>query len=306
MRDPQHERIQREVFLAAFGANVGSFGASVTDRLTALLEEQVSLAGQTLFRAGDPPEFYYFLREGSVELVREGSAPWTYQGPSVFGLSDALLERPRRRTAVALTDVQAMKVQADAWIEILEDSFALARGAVLGSLRTVAELEQRLWAGALAPAPEPKAAAVARDGDDLDPIERLAVLVETPLLRGAGVQILSDLAAASAIERFRAGEILIERGRAPGRVMLLLDGEVEATRTSPDVCWRGAAGDIVCGTAAFSECILAWEVRARAPGRALTFRIADWLDLMEEHFDMVRATLATLSLDREQLLERLR
>jgi hypothetical protein len=49
----------------------------------------------------------------------------------------------------------------------------------------------------------------------------------------------------------------------------------------------------------------AWEARALTPGRALTFRVTDWFDLMEEHFDMVRSTLGALSLQREELVERL-
>jgi hypothetical protein len=61
----------------------------------------------------------------------------------------------------------------------------------------------------------------------------------------------------------------------------------------------------VCGTAAFGDPLLAWEAVARSAGRALTFRTADWLDVMEENFDMVRTTLGALSLDREELLERL-
>jgi CRP-like cAMP-binding protein len=303
MPDARRERIERELFLAAFGTNSGAIEPSVTDRLASLLEEEVARAGDTLFSAGDPPDFYYLLREGRVQLVREGSAPWTYEGPSVFGASDALLERPRVRTAIALTDIQAMKVQTEGLMELLEDSFALARAAIVGSVRTVAGLEQRLWATGQAfrrhqTSPSPP-------GTELDLIDRLAVLTEAPLLRGAGVQILSDLAAASDVIAFDKGETLIERGAAGARAHLLLEGEVEATRQAPDVLWRGGPGDIVCGTAAFGDPILAWEAVARTSGRALTFRIADWLDLMEENFDMVRTTLGALSLDREELLERL-
>jgi len=303
MRDVTHERIQSELFLAAFGANVGATETWVTDRLTSLLEEQVSRKGETLFSAGDPPDFYYFLREGRVQLVREGSAPWTYQGPSVFGMSDALLERPRVRTALALTDIQAMRVQSEAWIELLEDSFALARAALVGSVRTVAGLEQRLWAaGGTRSRSIPW---TSPPGAELDVIERLAILTEAPLLHGAGVQILSDLAAVSEVRVFERGDTLIERGKSPGCVLLLLEGQVEAVREAPEVRWRGGAGDIVCGTAAFGDPILAWAANALGPGRALSFQVADWLDLLEEDFDMVRTTLGTLSLDREELLERL-
>lgn len=303
MRDFLNERIHRELFLAAFGGNVGATEPWVTDRLTALLEEQACRAGETLYAAGDPPESYYFLRQGRVDLVGKGSSPWSYRGPSVFGMSDALLERPRRRTAVAVTEIQAMKVASEAWIELLEDSFPLARAAVLGTVRVVADLEARFWATEVLQTR--RASLRSPLGATLDVIERLAVLAEAPLLRGAGVQTLSDLAASSEVTRFTAGEVVLRRGVSTGRVHLLLEGGVEATRASPDVRWLGGPGDLVCGVAAFGDAVDAWEARALTPGRALTFRVTDWFDLMEEHFDMVRSTLGALSLQREELVERL-
>ena len=232
MSNPHHARIHREIFLAAFGANIGAAESWVTDRLTSLLEEQLARAGEALFVVGDPPEFYYFLRDGRVQLVREGSAPWPYEGRSVFGMSDALLERPRVRTALAVTDVRAMKVQSEAWIELLEDSFGLARAAVLGSIRAVADLEARSWArGRLFALRRP----TLPPGAQLDVTERLALLVDAPLLRGAGVQVLSDLASASEVVSLAPGAPLFERGCPPGRVSLLVEGEVEARREAPDV-----------------------------------------------------------------------
>jgi hypothetical protein len=62
----------------------------------------------------------------------------------------------------------------------------------------------------------------------------------------------------------------------------LLRGEVQASRTEPDVAWRA---------------------RAVTPARALVFRVDDWFDLLEEHFEMVRSTLAALSIRRETLLD---
>jgi CRP-like cAMP-binding protein len=302
MHEPRHERIQRELFLAAFGANVWAIEPWVTDRLTSILEEQSSRAGETLFSIGDPPDFYYFLREGRVQLVREGHPPWTYDRRSVFGMSDALLERPRARRALALTDIEAMRVQSDAWLELLEDSFPLARAAVMGSVETLAELEQRQWAkGSESRLQQPPSVPSA---GELDLVGRLGVLTEAPYLRQAGVQALSDLAATSHAVSFRRGDRLIERGKSGGRVAILLSGEVEASRESPDIVWRWHAGDIVCGVAAFGEPIVAWEAVALSDGRALTFTLADWLDVLEAHFDMVRTTLGALSLRREELLER--
>jgi CRP-like cAMP-binding protein len=301
VRDASKARIHHELFLAAFGANAGAVEPWVTDRLAVLLEDVVARAGETIFSVGDPPSFYYFLREGRVELVREGSAPWSYESGSVFGVADALLERPRMRTAVALTEVQAMRVHSEAWIELLEDSFALARAAIAGSVRTVAALEVAAWERGRSRGrpsrPNPIATAMS------DVLNRLALLMDVPLLRRGGVQTLSDLAAASEESIFPAGAALFERGRPPGRVFVIVSGAVRARREAPAVAWHGGPGDVVCGTAAFGDPIAQWAAHADAPTHVLTFRLDDWLDLLEEHFEMVRATLGELSLDRERLLE---
>jgi CRP-like cAMP-binding protein len=290
------------LFLATFGAHRASTESRVTDRLTSLLEEETFRADDTVFSVGDPPEFCYFMREGRVRFVCEGHAPWIFEGRCAFGMSDALVERSRTRTALAVTDLQLMRMQSDAWIELLEDSFDLARGAVRELARAVAQLEEKVWASAGSRNPSSVAPIVAAVGSP-DVLERLATLMDVPLLRGAGVQTLSDLANASEELTFAAGESLFERGATTGVVYVILRGEVQASRTDPEVTWRGGPADIVCGTAAFTESVGAWQARAVTPARALVFRVDDWFDLLEEHFEMVRSTLAALSIRRETLLD---
>ena len=62
-------------------------------------------------------------------------------------------------------------------------------------------------------------------------------------------------------------------------------------------------GDIISGAGAFGEAALAWAARAKTKVRVLAFRIEDWFDLMEEHFDLVRSALAGSALERERLTD---
>ena len=64
-------------------------------------------------------------------------------------------------------------------------------------------------------------------------------------------------------------------------------------------------GSLVGGVASLGEPILAWQARAVTHVRALSMRLEDWFDLMEEHFDLVRSALSALALIRESLLEEL-
>jgi CRP-like cAMP-binding protein len=318
MPDARHLRISRELFLAAFGADLGRFEPWVTDRLTKLMEEEDARVGDTLFSRGDPPEFFYFMREGRVQLVREGAPALILDGRHVFGMKDALLDRSRTHSAIAVTDLQLMRMRFEDWLELLDDSFELARASVAGLARVVAAYEEKLWLSDRANAPRAPGTTQVRmpersEGADDKPgqvqarrltiVERLALLMDAPFFRRSGVQPLSDLAMASNEAFFRRGETLLERGAPRDKVFLVVEGEVEASRQEPDLVRRFGAGEIVCGAAALAESGLAWRAAAATPTLALVVRTEEWFDLMEEHFDMVRSALGTLELRRDELQE---
>jgi CRP-like cAMP-binding protein len=300
MIDLRTRRMSREVFLATIGGNLGPIEPWVTDRLTALLEEEDATAGDCIFQAGDPPDHIVFLREGRIELVAESSSSEVIEAPRAFGMVDALLERPRVVSAFARTPVQLLKIRMDAWFELLEDSFDLARMAVQMMVRAVAALEQQLLAAGRAPA---RVAAVALEAQaNLDLVERLVLLTQALPLSGAGVQPLSDLATASEEVSFEPGAMLFERHAIRPPLLVVIAGEFEASREDPGLMWRGSSGQVVAGTAAFEDGRNDWQARAVTRLNALSFGIEDWFDVMEENFDMVRSTLAALALERERLV----
>ena len=100
---------------------------------------------------------------------------------------------------------------------------------------------------------------------------------------------------------FETGAALFAAGSRRDRVHIVVAGEVEAHRDGPRVSWRGGPGQIVCDVVSFGHTDVAWEARAVTRVRTLTFRFDDWLDVMEEHFEMVRSTLGALALQCERL-----
>jgi CRP-like cAMP-binding protein len=303
MRDIRTERISRELFVSTAGGNLGVVEPWMMDRLTGILEEQEAAAGESIFRAGDAPDAFYFLLQGRVELARDGgSVAETLDGPRAFGMLEALAQRPRTSSASASGPVKLMRIRASAWFGLLEDSFPLAFMSVLALVRSVSALEEQRWAaGHWAPSPP---LPIAEPGRRLDLVERLRLLRATAPLRGSGVQPLSDLASLTDEVELASGERLFERDGRRDRVFVLIDGSVEARKRTPQVTWRGGAGQMVCGVGALAGIGQEWEASALAPTRALTFRVDDWVDLMEENFELVRSTLATLALERERLVER--
>src|SRR5262249_59733974 len=97
----------------------------------------------------------YFMSRGAVRLAREGSPAWTLDGRWVLGGNDVLLERPRNRTATALTDLELVTIPGGAWLELIEDSFDLARMIVQNTAPRTAGLYARPGD---APSPPPAAA----------------------------------------------------------------------------------------------------------------------------------------------------
>jgi CRP-like cAMP-binding protein len=302
--DPGLRRIAREVFLGALAARPEALPPWVLDRLTALIVEQDVAAGQRIFSAGDPVEFVYFLRGGRVQMASPGRPSWTFEGRAILGVQDVLLDRAHTRTAIAVSDLHLLAVPADAWTELLEDSFELTRASIIGATAAVALLEEQVgWTDATV---DPPIAHLARlPKRRLNRVERLSVLIDVPILSRAGVQTLVDLAAIADEVAFEPGHKVLERGGPRDRAFLVLEGIVEASRAAPDVVRRFGAGTLVCGAAAFGAPSLAWQATAKTATRALSFQAEGWFDLMEEHFDIARAVLVGRALERERLLDEL-
>ncbi len=301
MPDLRLQRTSRELFLAVLTGGAANLETWVIDRMTSIVEEEDVPAGKRLFAEGEPPESIFFVREGRVRLERDGTGPWLFEGRTVIGVFDALLDRPHARTAIAETDLHLLKLRVDSWLELLEDSFGLARAALRNSVTTVAGLEARRWAAEEAPHGE----VVARVPPVLGTlafVERLAVLADVQMLRGAGIQVLVELADMMEEVTFEPGETILGRGNPRGEALLVLQGEAEGNRLDPGLRVVFGPGSVVGGVASLGEPVLAWEARAITRVRALSMRLEDWFDLMEEHFDLVRSALSGLALQREAIL----
>jgi CRP-like cAMP-binding protein len=287
--------------MAAFGMPAADIEPWTTDRLLAMLEAHWVPAQQVLFREGEQPEWLYFMRDGEIRLTKEGAPSWILRGRWVVGALEALGDAPRPRTATAVTDVDAMRAPVAGWLDLLEDSAKLARGAVLRAGEATASLEDQVpampWRGS------------ATWGPGLVPerplalVERLALLADVRILSGAGVQSVVDLAAACTERWYEPGETVLARGVDRTELCLVVQGEVDAARAAPEVLRRYGPGDIVCGAASFGAPARAWEAKAWTKARILAFPVVTWFDLMEEHFDVVRSTLGALGARREALLE---
>jgi len=301
MADPPLGRLGREIFMAALGLPLDVIEPWAVDRMTSLLEEWPVAAGDVLYRAGEPAEFFFFMQEGLVRIDQPMGPSWTMRGRWAVGALEAVLDAPRMSTATALVDFEAMRVPAGGWSELLEDSFQIALGAVSNAGRATALLEERIPELPKRPARAWTHLAAAGDAP-LTLVERLALMVDVRMFGGAGVQSIVDLAAATREVSFAAGDMILRRGEPRPELIVVVAGEVEARRNAPDVVRHYGPGDLVLGPAAYTPMGGSWEARAIVPTRVLSFPREFWFDMMAEHFDLVRSTLAALAARRDTLL----
>jgi CRP-like cAMP-binding protein len=303
MADARALRLERQLVLAALGLRLDTLDGWVVDRITSSLEEQLIVAGQTLFMPGEPPEYLYFAHTAAIRVLKEGSPSWTLHARWFIGGFDAFREPGRIRQTVALADFPALRLEASAWIDLLEDSFMLARRAISAVSGVVESLEARVRRP---PASESRSPPwLPPSGSALTPIERLGLLTRVDIFESAAVQAVVDLAAASREVEFGPGETVIARGTASPHLVVLIDGEVTAARTESGAERRFRALDVVCFAAAFADNPIDWHSIATKRTRALLVPLPPWFDLLEDHFSLFRSFMSALAARREVLLDSL-
>jgi CRP-like cAMP-binding protein len=291
-------RVAREVFVATFLRDLHGV-AWATQRLASRMRDVEVAAGQTIFALGEPAIHQYFIVRGEVVVSAPGAPPWTFHERGIVGGLDVVLDRARTRSAVATTPTHLLELSGADFFSLLADSFDVARRAVQGFAVGVSSLRAR---------PQPLGGFDEPDGDvsegraRLDLVDRMLLLRGAPLLQGAGAQAIATLAEAAEERVLRPGEVLFERGKQR-QLHFVAAGQVEATRSSPDIVGHFRRGAIVCDAEAFGDAS-PFEARATHPSCVVSVSLEDYFDVMEEKFDVARAALRAFTLGREKLLDR--
>jgi CRP-like cAMP-binding protein len=292
-------RVAREVFLSSIAGDTGGL-AWVLPRLAGIMQDVFLDAGDVVYRRGDAPQDHYFVASGQVTLRRPGANDWTLGPRSALGTIDIVLDRPRERTAITTAPTHLLKMPAEQWLDLLEDSSDLAR-------RVVTRLSAGVHALRLRPPPlggfDEVPARSAEPPANLSLVDRILLLHEVGLLGRAGVQTLARLAELGHELRAAGGDVLFARGDMRGRLVIVAAGEVIAARQEPELRGRFGRGSAVGGASALDD-LSAYEVRAVGSAAALSIALEDYFDVMEEHFGLARSALMAAAEEREKLLDR--
>ncbi|HTA89119.1 MAG TPA: cyclic nucleotide-binding domain-containing protein [Polyangiaceae bacterium] len=303
MADVHLIRLQRELALAEFGLKLEPSEAWVIDRITRLLEERLIADGEILVSPGEPPKYLYFTSSGHVRVSRPGSPTWTLRGRWFIGMFDTLRESASDRSTVAVGSFQAERVLASAWLDLLQDCYALARESAIAACSALERLEARL---PIAPRiPSAADAGLTLTTGELSRLASLASLKRVSLFRTAGVQSLADLAEVTREVVFEPGRVVLARGQPWPELLVLLDGEVRVEREAPRAERTFGPLQVICAPTVLAGAPSSWEAIAVRRSRALVIPRAVWFDLLEDHFDLFRALIADLAARREVILDEL-
>jgi CRP-like cAMP-binding protein len=294
--------VQRELFIRSFFPVKPP--ERVTNQLVATMRDVDFAAGTTIFRAGDPPDQLFFISDGSVRLELDGEKPWIFEKTSIIGILDAGLRRAHRRSAVAVTDVHAIVIDFDDYIEIMEDNFEFAKGSMLQALRGIRQLSLNLSGDRVFAPPElenPANVQLVREGRALNQIERLIVLQNARYFTSAPIQPLVTLAKLAKEESWNEGDVLFSPGDASLDIRIVASGRIIVTREYPRVHAPFAAGGLLCGAAALGCSVHEYTATAAGNATTLTILKEDLFDVMEDHFGLGMAMFGFVSRENERI-----
>jgi len=119
--------------------------------LAMVAQEVTFTAGETFIRQGEPGDCLYIVVDGEVEIAAtdgkhagSGATPVAVRGPgSVIGEMAVLSGGTRAADCVARTDVLALQLSRDDFLEMLEERPALAIGVIEVLTRRLDQATQR-------------------------------------------------------------------------------------------------------------------------------------------------------------------
>ena len=238
------------------------------------VHETTLLAGNRIVAAGAHVPALHLIMEGRIE-----SGDQVYGTREVYGLLEVLARRPSTAPAIAVVDTRVFRIPAGDAREIFEDNIGVLR-AVL------AELSTRLLAhGPRLGFGPPMAAA----GERMTLVERMIALRQHSPLAGGRLQALTAVAQRMEEQSWQAGEVIVEAGVLPERIILVLAG---ALKIGDSIV---GPGDSVGTLEAFAGVPYTAAIHVATTTTALVCPVAGLLDVIEDYTDLGLAISSTLA-----------
>lgn len=248
--------------------------------------------GAVVLRPGEPVGVIHLVVEGRL-AVRRGGRVLGHAGPGdTVGARLMLAEDAAGLEAVAQADALTLALDREAFLDVLEDRFAIYRGLLRQTCRELVALFLRSPAEA-APAPPP-AGAARPPGAELDLVERIVLLRAGAPFEACSINALAELSQRLEEVRLPPGSVVWRRGDRPDRGMFVASGRLRCEPAAREAAFRIGPGQPI-GTLELLGDLPRWyDLVVEEPVTALAGEAEQLVDLFEDNVDMGLAFLAHL------------
>ncbi len=251
--------------------------------------------GRELYHEGTQATDVQFLLEGSVRVSGGGRAPCDLAAPAALAFENMLEGSPLRHTICAADRAICLSLGGDEFLTMLSDNIVLAQGLFRMLLDTP---KARQWRTVYTPPTEVEPATPR--SLPLQPLEKVLLLRQNPLLERATVQQLLALAAIAREVPLTAGSVLFTETDPPA-VYHVLTGEVrlEADGADPIVARPGSTIGVPETLAGVS---LGRRATVTREGQAVRIDHDELFDVLADHIDLLQGLFSGLLRANEVLV----
>ena len=249
--------------------------------------------GATLIEPDAEVRSIFILGEGSVASYYEGERLFEVAAPGAVGTLALLAGRSTGSSFVARETTVALELDADVYLQLLEDHFPLVLSLTVNIARDIARDEK--IAGVAPGTPETPAQPPRRLGRELDLVDRLSLVRRVRLFSEANLGLLAELFRGDVERRYADGESLCLAGEAAESFEVLVEGLVRLEDVEGDRPGYVDAVGVVGWRDLFTGERRVWGATACGPVRTLHVPRELYTDVLEDHFEHVLAVLGQLS-----------
>jgi CRP-like cAMP-binding protein len=248
--------------------------------------------GRELYHEGAPPDDVQFLLDGSVHVTSAAPSPddngpsFQVEAPAALAFEEILQGIPSPVTITAAHAAICLALGKDNFLTMLSDNIVVAKGLFRMLLDTP---NARQWRTVYVPL---RAEAVAPRNPPLQPLDKVLLLRQNPLLARATVNQLLDLVRITREVPLTAGTVLFDLSDEPS-LYHIIEGEVllEADGSAPIVARPGT-------TIGVAEVLASVPLGRRAvvtrAGQALRLTHDELFDVLADHIDLLQSLFSGL------------
>lgn len=268
--------------------------------ISQLMKEERQPRGAILTQEGVPPTKLRLLVAGRVRTERDGRTLGRFNPPSLVGVSGVLGGRSASVRSVAETPVTLLSIDTQDFLDVLEDRFAVFLQLRKFYAANVARLQRKL--GVFHTSGPLPGLEVEPSERPLSIVEQLLFLQRTSVFRGIPINVLSNLIREERELRVPAGEVLWRDGDAGTLLVAIVRGNVRCGIETSAGSFVATRGYVIGADAALGGIPYCYDAVAETPVAAVTVQATALTDMIEDHFELGRRSLAHFAQEEVRLL----